>query len=457
MTITGVSMNSIRRVALACFALPFLAAAQQPAHAAWTRNAVIYEVNVRQYSPEGTIAGVRKQLPRLKALGVDILWMMPLQPIGVMNRKGPLGSPYSVSDYRKINPEFGTAADVHDFVTAAHRRGLRVILDWVPNHTAYDHPWITAHPDWYEHKADGSIMNARDNEGHETDWTDVAELNYDNPAMRRAMIADMAWWLRTMKIDGFRCDVAGGVPDNFWTEARRELGKVKPDLFMLAEAEAPAMHPAFDMTYGWQLHHLLNEIAQGKKAPAEIDTYLAEQARAYPADAYRMYFTSNHDENSWNGTEFERMGANNQPAFVLAATLAGSFPLLYTGQESGLSRRLKFFEKDPVVWTGTSYADFYHTLFALKHTSPALRNGAAGGAQSPLLTDGNDKSYAFTRTRGASSILVAVNFSDAPVHLTYRHLTSPGRYTDAFSHVVINFGSTGTFNVPPHGFRVLSR
>ena len=225
---------------------------------------MIYEVNVRQYTPEGTLAALRSHIPRLKALGVDILWLMPVQPIGMKNRKGKLGSYYAISDYTAVNPEFGTLADFKAVVDAAHSQGLEVILDWVANHTAFDHEWVTAHPDFYERKPDGSLMNARDNEGHETDWTDVAELQYTNPALRQAMIGEMKWWVDSTGIDGFRCDVAGGVPTDFWVQARTALKAARPDLFFLAEAEDPGIHAAFDMTYGWELHHLLNAIAQGK-------------------------------------------------------------------------------------------------------------------------------------------------------------------------------------------------
>ena len=225
---------------------------------------------------------------------------------------------------------------------------MKVILDWVANHTAFDHPWITAHPEWYVHRADGAISNARDNEGRETDWTDVAELNYDDPALRRAMIGAMRWWIDNTGIDGFRCDVAGGVPMDFWVDARRALVARRPGLFLLAEAESPEMHTAFDMTYAWRLHHLLNEVASGKSGAPALDAYFAADDSLYPRDAFRMAFTSNHDENSWNGTEFERMGANHLPAFVLAATSQRSMPLLYTGQEAGLNKRLRFFERDTV-------------------------------------------------------------------------------------------------------------
>ena len=424
-------------------------------HALWTRNATIYEVNVRQFTPEGTFAALTRHLPRIDSLGADILWLMPVQPIGKKNRKGLLGSYYSISDYRAINPEFGTAVDARTFVDSAHRRGKRVILDWVPNHTAYDHPWITQHPDWYVHRADGTISNARDDQDRETDWTDVAELDYSNTAMRAAMIADMRWWLDTMNIDGFRCDVAGGVPMDFWIDARRQLASVRPDIFMLAEAEGPKFHAAFDMTYGWEFHHLLNELAQGKKPTSEIDAYLARQAAAYPADAYRMNFTSNHDENSWNGTEFERMGANHQAAFVLGATIQGSMPELYNGQEVSLKKRLRFFERDTIDWTGPSLASFYRSAFSLKHRNAALANGQYGGPQVKLSTDGDSRTYAFSRTRGGNTVVVAVNFGDAVAHLAFQGLAHTGAYTDWFARSPLTLAATGTLDVPAHGFRVL--
>jgi glycosidase len=426
-------------------------------HPAWSRSAVMYEVNVRQYTPEGTLAALQRHLPRLKALGVDVLWLMPVQPIGVKNRKGSLGSYYSISDYTAVNPEYGTAADFRRFVDEAHRLGMRVVLDWVANHTAFDHRWITAHPDWYVHRADGTISNARDNEGRETDWTDVAELDYGQPAMRQAMIGDMRWWLDSMRIDGFRCDVAGGVPMEFWMQARAALKAVRPDLFLLAEAEDPAMHAAFDATYGWELHHLLNDIAQGKKGTGELEPYFARQEQRFGRGAYRMYFTSNHDENSWNGSEFERMGADHLPAFVLSATAENSMPLLYTGQEASMRKRLRFFDKDTVDWSGPSLAGFYSAMFRLRHTQPALANGPWGAPQATLRTDGGDRVFAFTRTEGSNTVLVAVNFGDAPVRAAYRALPRPGRYTDWFSHAPVALGASGSLDIPAHGYRVLVR
>ncbi|HYH78563.1 MAG TPA: alpha-amylase family glycosyl hydrolase [Longimicrobium sp.] len=426
-------------------------------HPAWSRSATIYEVNVRQYTSEGTFAAFQQHLPRLKAMGVDILWLMPVQPIGQKNRKGSLGSYYAIADYTGINAEHGTEADFKRLVDAAHAQGMRVILDWVANHTAHDHEWIAAHPDWYVHRADGTISNARDNEGRETDWTDVAELNYDNAAMRQAMIGEMRWWVERMGVDGFRCDVAGGVPMAFWGDVRSTLKAVRPDLFLLAEAETPAMHAVFDATYGWELHHLLNEISRGKKTTAELDRYFARQDSAYGRGAYRMYFTSNHDENSWQGTEFERMGADAVPAFVLSATAQNSFPLMYTGQEVSLNKRLRFFEKDTVDWNGPSLAAFYTAMFNLKHTQPALANGPWGAPQVALRTTGGDHAYAFTRTLGANTVLVAVNFSDVPVHAAYQALGQPGTYTDWFAKTPVALAAAGTLVIPPHGYRVLVR
>jgi glycosidase len=426
-------------------------------HPAWSKNAVIYEVNIRQYTPEGTIAAAQKHLPRLKQLGVDMLWVMPVQPIGKKNRKGVLGSYYSISDYTTVNPEFGTKADFKAFVDAAHAQGLKVLLDWVPNHTSFDHTWITQHKDYYVTKSDGTIINARDGEGHDTDWTDVAELNYDNQEMRKAMIADMRFWLDSMNIDGFRADVASGAPVDFWIDAKRELLKSKPDMFLLAESEDPKIHAAFDMTYGWEFHHLLNEIAQGKKTTAALTPYFAKQDTAFGKAAYRMYFTSNHDENSWNGSEFERMGANHMPAYILSATVENSMPMLYAGQEVSLKKRLRFFEKDTIDWKGPSLANFYHSVFELKHQEPALANGQWGGAQTALPTTGGDRVYAFTRTQGANTVLVAVNFGDAAVKATYQGLTQPGDYTDWFSKSKTSLAAQGTVDIPAHGYRVLVR
>jgi glycosidase len=433
------------------------AAADTVAHPAWSRDAVIYEINVRQFTPEGTFAALQPHLPRLRRMGVDILWLMPVQPIGEKNRKGGLGSPYSIRDYTAINAEYGTEADFKRFVDAAHAQGMKVILDWVANHTAWDHAWITRHPDWYTRKPNGEISFPLNQDGTETDWTDVAELNYDSPAMRRAMLGEMGWWITEMGIDGFRADVAWGVPHDFWAQVRTAMRSLKPDVFLLAEAEDPKLHESFNMTYGWELHHVMNKVARGEAPVDTLDQILAKERAAYPRNAMRMHFTSNHDENSWQGTEFERMGANHKAAFVLSGTIEGSMPLLYTGQEVSLNKRLRFFEKDTVDWRGPSLESFYRSMFELKTRNPALHNGAWGAPQVRLATTGAERVYAFTRTRGSNTVLVAVNFGDAPARVSYTGLPRAGAYTDWFSKRRMAMPARGSLEIPAHGYRVLVR
>ena len=426
-------------------------------HAEWTKNAVIYEVNIRQYTPEGTFAAFTKEIPRIKSLGVDILWIMPVQPIGKVERKGSLGSYYSIANYTAFNPEFGGQADFKAMVDAAHAQGLKVILDWVANHTAFDHAWTREHKDWYTLRPDGSISRAIDDKGKETDWSDVADLNYDSKPMRAAMIGEMKWWLDNTGIDGFRCDVAGFVPHDFWQEVSDVFRPIHPDLFMLAEWEDPKLHTSFDMTYGWDLYHLMNDVTQGKKPTSALTSFFVSQDTLYGDDAYRMNFTSNHDENSWNGTEFERMGENNVPAYVLSATVKGGMPLLYSGQEASLRKRLKFFDKDTLDWTGPSLAEFYTSIFALKHGNEALWNGPWGGAQTVLKTNGGDRVYAYTRTRGANTVAVFVNFDSSATNVRYEGLSAAGDFTDWFSNARVSLAANGSVEIPKHGYRVLVR
>lgn len=341
--------------AFGAFLSPMAQTPQTPIHAS-----VIYEVNVRQFSKEGTFAEVQKALPRLKAMGVDILWLMPIHPIGVKNRKGTLGSYYAVRDYKGINPEFGNLTDFKNLVDEAHLQGMRLIIDWVANHSSPDNVWLDqGHKDWYTLDSTGNVQPTLG-----TDWWDVADLNYENQEMRKEMIASMKYWVQECNIDGFRCDVAGWVPMDFWVQARKELETVKP-LFMLAESEGADQHQAFDMTYGWEFHHIMNKIAQGKAEPSEILAY-NEKDKEYPKKAIRMYFTSNHDENSWNGTEMERMGDARFVMAVLSYAMNG-MPLIYNGQETSLNRRLLFFEKDQITWDKMDMVSFYSTLNALKH------------------------------------------------------------------------------------------
>lgn len=380
------------------------------AHVPWSRNANIYEVNVRQYTPEGTLKAFTAQLPRLQKMGVDILWLMPIQPIGKKERKGTLGSYYSISDYTAVNPEFGNLDDMKALVKAAHGLGMKVILDWVANHTAWDHPWATAHKDWYKLNAQGDVFPVTFTNGPEPEyWTDVIALNYENKALWKGMQDAMKFWVRETNLDGFRCDVAGLVPTPFWEATRKELDAIKP-MFMLAEWSEPELHrSAFDMTYDWELHDVMKDLAKEKADARALHAWAQSPKKAFPLHAYRMLFTNNHDKNSWDGTDEELFGPAYEAMAVLSYTLPG-MPLIYSGQESRLTKRLAFFEKDPIAWKTYEMQAFYTEMNALKRNNPALANGQYG-APLQLLATGNDKVFAFKRSQGGNTVTVAVNVS----------------------------------------------
>lgn len=404
------------------------AAPTKVTHPEWSRDAMIYEVNWRQMTPEGTIAAVEKQIPRLKELGVDILWIMPVNPISKEGRKGELGSYYASADYKVLNPELGTMDDFRHFVKTAHDNGMKVIIDWVPNHTGNDNWWLEYHPDFYKRDASGEPV-------HPYEWTDVSQLDYSNPQMRRYMIDAMAHWLCDADIDGFRCDVASMVPVDFWNEARPQLEAVKPGLFMLAEASSPELQAeGFDMGYNWPLASLFKAIANnagqytmsddpGKKEAVAIDSLLASQQAEYPEDTYMMNMITNHDFNSWEGTEFQRFGNLADAMAVLTYTLPG-MPLIYTGQETGLNRALEFFKKDeaPQFEPRNSYFGFYQKLNALKHSQKALRAGAPGthGGHIVRYPTKSPDLYIFSRQLDGSEVLVMTNLGSKTRKIKYQ-------------------------------------
>ena len=385
---------------------------EQPAHAPWTYESVIYEVNIRQYSEDGTFKAVERELPRLGDLGVDILWLMPIYPIGEAERKGSLGSYYAVKDYKDVNPAFGTMADFEDLLAAAHKNGMKLILDWVPNHTAPDHPWITEHPDYYK----------LDAEGHPTfdaDWNDTRTLNYANPEVRSAMDDGLRFWM-DKGVDGFRCDMAGMVPTDYWEWQIPAIRKDYPGCFWLAEAEDASLsdpRTTFDATYSWELHHILNDVAQGTKTAADIRSYIEKDKIGTPPTAFRMMFTSNHDENSWAGTEFERMGEAWEVMTTLCFTLPKGLPLIYTGQEVGFDHRFQFFEKDPInSWEPNEYTEFYKTLVQLRHSCPALEAGEKGG-EAEWLEGYPEGVLAWRRSVPGNSVTVVANLTPDAVAL----------------------------------------
>lgn len=423
----------------------------------WAKDGNIYEVNVRQYTAEGTFNAFARDIPRLREMGVTILWFMPIHPISKVRRKGTLGSYYAVGDYLGINPDYGTLEDFTKMVALAHSQGMHVIIDWVPNHTGWDNPWITNHPDYYTQNSKGEIIDPIDPKtGKSWGWTDVADLNYDNAEMRGAMIQAMSYWIQSAGVDGFRVDVASEVPLDFWREASTALRKIRPDIFMLAEAEIPAHRNEglFAASYGWSFHQLLNQIAQGKKNANDIQRWYEADREKFKR-GYHMNFITNHDENSWNGTEFERMGAAVDALAVLAFTFDG-IPLIYSGQEAGLKKRLSFFEKDVIDWGDFSRNDFYRRLLRLRKNNSALWAGAAGSEPMRITTDDDSRCYAFTREKGEDKLLVVLNLSNEPGRFQLMGNRPQGNYMDLFTGEPISLKADARVSLPPWGYMVLT-
>ncbi len=417
----------------------------QVKHPEWSKNLSIYEINIRQFTPEGTFAALEAHLPRIKEMGTDILWLMPIHPIGELNRKGTLGSYYAVKDYKAVNPEFGNAEDFRHFVKKAHELGLYVIIDWVPNHSAWDNALVTEHPEWYVKDSTGKLLSPHD-------WTDVVKFNYDVPEMRTYMLDAMKYWVQDFDIDGYRCDVAGDVPTDFWNNARTELDKIKP-VFMLAEAETPALHGAFDMTYSWQFYNINDKIHKGEMTANDIEKYLLKNDSLYPADAYRMNFITNHDKNSWDGTEFERLGEGIKAFFVLTVSVPG-MPLVYSGQESAMNKRLLFFEKDPIDWGDYKMAGFYKTILNLKKSNPALFNGSFGGNWARVNTNDDDNVFAILREKDNNRVFTVVNLSAAPVNVDLQGEAFAGDYTELFSAEKTTLKTGAKIELPAWGYKV---
>lgn len=413
----------------------------------WKKNASVYEVNIRQYTPEGTFNAFAEHLPRLKELGVDVLWFMPITPISEKNRKGTLGSYYAVQDYRKVNPEYGTMEDFQALVKKAHDLGFKVILDWVANHTGWDNPLIEEHPDWYTQK-DGQIVSPV------ADWSDVADLNYDNRDMRDYMIESLKFWIREANVDGYRCDMAAMVPTDFWEDARVALDSVKP-VFMLAEAWEPELTwKAFDACYGWDLHHLMNDLAQGKKDGLALPAYFERIDTLYSPETIIMNFIDNHDENSWQGSIRERMG-NAFPVYAVMSYTVPGMPLIYTGQEAGMDKRLPFFEKDSVDWsTNPELAGFYRKLNELKHTHPALNTGKEKGSFRILKQNNERNVFAFERGAGDDRMIVVLNLTGNNQDLQLEEIVA-GPFTDYFSRE--NVAEIGNLSLEPNAYRIFIR
>ncbi|MCF8366101.1 MAG: alpha-glucosidase C-terminal domain-containing protein [Bacteroidales bacterium] len=419
-------------------------------HPEWSKNATIYEVNIRQFTPEGNFKAFESHLPRLKAMGVDIIWLMPIHPIGEKNRKGDLGSYYSVKDYYAVNPEFGTMEDFKALVEKIHDLNMFVIIDWVANHSAWDCNLVEKHPEWYTRTPEGDFQPTP-----WYDWSDIIDFDYNQPGIREYMTEVLKYWVRETNIDGYRCDVAGFIPVDFWDNVRNELDQIKP-VFMLAEWESRDLHAnAFDMTYSWSLWDKMHNVATGKQGLHVLNEYMAHHVNTFPRNAYRMTFVDNHDKNSWEGTSFSNFGNALEACMVLQCTVEG-MPLIYSGQEAGLNRALNFFDKDLIEWDTLPYAGFYTTMFKLKHENQALWNGKYGGVMHKVENSQPDKVISFARMMNNERVVVFINFTENPVKVSLHGNFYFGEYLDAFSGKSYTLQGKENFELNAYGYLVLT-
>ena len=396
-------------------------------HPAWIMQGNIYEVNIRQYTPEGTFNAFATHLQRLKDMGVQTLWFMPINPIGKEGRKGALGSYYAISDFRAINPEFGTMQDWKNLVNKAHQMGMKVIIDWVPNHTAPDHPWVKQHPDFFIRDSVTGIPVHQPG----TDWTDTRKLDFKNKQLWDSTISSMQYWVAETGIDGFRCDHAQGQGKDFWTRANAELKKAKPGLLMLAESEDNWVYDAgFDMGYAWKFFHKAVDVAAGRRPANSLDTILHEADTTFKSPGLFLHFTSNHDENSWNKADYGTMpGASHAPFAVLTQTMKGAVPLIYSGQEVPVLDSISFFYKDTISFAKLGRANFYKTLLSLRQNNPAL---AANASFKKLRTSADAAIYAFEREKDGNKVLVVANLTKAPQKFTWTDQPSEKSWNNIF-------------------------
>lgn len=418
-------------------------------HPDWSKNSVLYEVNVRQYTPEGTFNAFADHLPRLKSLGINVLWFMPTFPIGITNHKGELGSYYSVKDYMDVNPEFGTLDDFKSLIAQAHAMGMHVIMDWVPNHTSWDNKLTVEHPDWYVKDAKGNFTPPIG-----TDWTDVIQLDWSKQGLQDYMIDAMKYWV-DMGVDGFRIDHPHNTPKEFWERARTELNKLQPVL-LIGEIEEPTffLEKGFDMNYAWEMYHLMVNIAQRKDSVKSLAKYYEKEWATYPNNVYRLLFLTNHDENSWGGTIDSLMGPTQKPFATLIFTSQG-VPLIYSGQEVCLNKKLKFFVKDTINWDTCSLTGFYRNLVSLKEKNKALWNGDFGGAMVKIPTSKANKVFAFYREKADNRVVVFLNISKKNVAVKPDLKNIGGDYTEYFTGMKITLPLNDSLRLEPWGYKVL--
>ena len=413
-------------------------------HPGWIMQGNIYEVNVRQYTEEGTLIAFAKHLDRLKEMGVQTIWFMPLNPISKADRKGSLGSYYAVSDYSLLNPEFGSMDDFKQIVQSIHQKGMKVLIDWVPNHTGADHRWLTEQPDFFVKDSTGNAAMA-------VDWADTRQLNYKNTVMQDSMIAAMKSWISNTDIDGFRVDVAWNIPASFWRKCIPQLKKMK-NIFMLAEGDSAYLPVSgFDAVYPWHMFKMMEKIAKGQRPAFGLDSIKLENDRMYPANTIQLYFTSNHDENSWNKADFGTFpGPVHAPFAVFTQTMANSVPLIYSGQEEPVLRALQFFDKDPMTFERLERASFYKTLLELRKRNNAL----SADASFRKLRVGDEKAvYAYVREKGRKKVLVILNLSKDQQQVHIKDKTLAGYAYNVFGGKKELLSPRG-FNLQPWGYVV---
>ena len=415
----------------------------------WSADAVIYQMNTRQFTSEGTFAAAQEQLPRLAEMGVDIIWLMPIHPIGEEQRKGAMGSPYAVKDYRAVNPDLGTEEEFRAFVDRAHELGLKVILDWVANHSAWDNPLTSEYPDWYTKTPEGEMMPPPG-----TDWSDVVDFDYSNADLREYMTGSLAYWVREFDVDGYRADVAGYVPLDFWETARAELEAIKP-VFMLAEWETPDLHArAFNATYAWGWKEAMQELVADGSGAGAMRGYYAGQRNTWPSAAYRMIYTDNHDQNSWDGVASEIYGPAYEAAIALSFVGPG-IPLIYNGQEADLDKQLEFFEKDEIEWKVGEYDELFRTLIALKTEEQALWNGKHGAAMVDVPNDASADVLSFVRGDSGDRVFAVFNLSPRAQTVEFEQARHHGVYVDALSGEASDFGADSeAMSLPPWRYRL---
>ncbi|NNC53748.1 MAG: alpha-amylase [Erythrobacter sp.] len=422
-------------------------------HPEWSRDAVLYQINTRHFTEEGTFKAAQEELPRLRELGVDILWLMPIHPIGEENRKGTLGSPYSVLDYYGVNPEFGTEEEFRAFVDAAHVQGFKVILDLVANHTAWDHPLRSEHPDWYEKTWDGDFRPTP-----WWDWSDIIDLDWSKPGVREHVGGAMEYWVREFDIDGYRADVAGYVPLDFWETARARLDAIKP-VFMLGEVQQTAFHhKAFDATYAWDWHKTTKNVAQGKGNATSFYGYYAENESLWPRSAMRMTYIENHDSNAWEGTMEENYGDALQAMTALSFTGEG-LPLIHNGMEACNAKRLEFFERDPIDWQqdeSCKYGDLLARLIAFRKANPALENGQWGAVMHKVESSAPEQLFAWVRQEDGNKVVGLFNMSDRPLVANFSDDLPVGDYKDFADGSAVTIESGDSVELPAWGYRLLS-